>query len=131
MPISLAMSISAPYALGTKPLPPAQPMLPREVPDGLWQEIAADYLTHQGKEYLLICDLLSKYSFLYKVTTKFAQSLCACLLDLITQNGPPCLLSMDNGQPFLSEELTQFLLHHHIEHSTSSPHFPRSNGFIE
>ena len=106
-------------------------MLPRDVPDGLWQEIAADYLTHQGKEYLLICNLFSKYPFLNKVTTKSAQSLCACLLELISQYGTPSLFSTDNGQPFLSEELTQFLLHHHIEHSTSSLHFPRSNGFIE
>ena len=106
-------------------------MLPRDVPDGPLQEIAADYLTHQGKEYLLICNVFSKYPFLYKVTTKSAQSLCACLLELISQYGPLSLLSMDNGQPFASEELAQFLLCHHIEHSTSSLHFPRSKGFIE
>ena len=38
---------------------------------------------------------------------------------------------MDNVPPFASEELTEFLMHHCIEHSTSSPNFPRSNGFIE
>ena len=114
-----------------KASPPAQPMLPRDVLDGSWQEITADYFTHKGKEYLLICDLFSKYPFLYKVSTKSAQSLCACLPELISQCGPPSLLSMDNGQPFASEELTQFLQCHHIEHSAASLHFPRSNGFIE
>ena len=92
-----------------KASPPAQPMLPRDVPDGPWQEITADYLTHKGREYLLICNQFSKYPFLYKVSTKSAQSLCACLLELISQYGPPSLLFMDNGQPFASEELTQFL----------------------
>ena len=43
---------------------PVQPMLPRDVPDGPWQEITVDYLTHQGKDYLLICNLFSKYPFL-------------------------------------------------------------------
>ena len=114
-----------------KASPAAQPMLPSDVPDSPWEEITADYLNHQGKEYLLICDVFSKYPFLYKVTTKSAQSLCACLLELISQYGPLSLLSKDNGLPFASEKLTQFLLLHHIEQSTSSPHFPRSNGFIE
>ena len=40
-------------------------------------------------------------------------------------------LSTDNGPPFASDELTEFLTCHHIAHHTSSPHFPRSNGFIE
>ena len=114
-----------------KASPPAQPMLPRDVPDGPWQEIMADYFTHKGKEHLLICNLFSNYPFLYKVFTKSAQTLCACLLELISQYGPLSLLFMDNGQPFASEELTQFLQCHHIEHPTSSPHFPRSKGFIE
>ena len=114
----------------TQNLPPAQPMLPRDVPNGPRKEIMADYFTHQGKEYLLICNLC-KYPFLYKVSIKSAQFLYACLLELISQYSPPFLLIMDNGQPFVSEELTQFLQHHHIEHSTSSPHFPRSNGFVE
>ena len=108
-----------------KACPPTQPMLPRYLPEGSWQEITVDYLTHQDKEYLLMCNLFSKYPFLYKVTTKPAQSLCACLLELISQHGPPSLLSMDNGQPFSYEELTQFLLCHHIEHSTPTPHFPQ------
>ena len=43
-----------------KASPPAQPMLPRHVPDGSWKEIAADYFTHKGKEYLLICNQFSK-----------------------------------------------------------------------
>ena len=43
-----------------KASPPAQPMLPRDISDGLWQEISADYLNHKGKEYLLIFNLFSK-----------------------------------------------------------------------
>ena len=63
-----------------KASPPAQPMLPRDIPDGPWQDIAADYMTHNGQEYLIICDAFSKYPFAYKTTTKSAQSLCTHLL---------------------------------------------------
>ena len=109
----------------------AQPMLPRDILDGPCQDIAAEYMTHKGHEYLIICDAFSKYPFVHKVTSKSAQSLCMCLLQLISQYGPPVSLSTDNGPPFASDELAEFLTHHHIAHHTSSLHFPRSNGFIE
>ena len=38
---------------------------------------------------------------------------------------------MSNGPLFASNELKLFLHHHCIDHITSSPHFPRSNSFIE
>ena len=77
----------------TKASPPAQPMLPRDIPDGPWQEITADYLTHKGREYLLICDLFSKYPFLYKVSTKSAQAFGSAHFSVQA----PSLLCMDNG----------------------------------
>ena len=114
-----------------KASPPAQPMLPRDIPDGPWQDIAADYMIHKGHEYLIICNAFSKYPFVYKVTSKSALSLCMHLLELISQYGPPASLSTDNGPPFASNELAEFLMCHCIEHHTSFPHFPRSNGFIK
>ena len=105
-------------------------MLPRDIPKGPWQEIAANYLTNKGREYLLVCDQSSKYPFIYKVSTKSAQSLCVHLHELISQYGPPSLLFTDNSPPFASHKLTQFLQCYNIDHITSSPHFPRCNGFI-
>ena len=110
---------------------PAQPVLPRDIPDGPWQDITVDYMTHKSHEYLIICKMFSKYPFVFKVMSKSAQSLCMQLLELILQYGPPMSLSTDNGPPFASDELAEFLMHHCITHHTSSPHFCRSNGFIE
>ena len=114
-----------------KASPPAQSMLPRDNPNGLWQEITAIYLTHKGKEYLLICDLCSKYPFLYKVSTKSAQSLSMCLQELISHYGLPCVLYTNNDPPFASDELMQFLQCNHIDHITSSHHFLRFNSIIK
>ena len=110
---------------------PAHPILSRDIPDGTWQEITADYLTNRGKEYLLIYDLFSKYHFLHKVSNKSAYSLSQHLQELVSQYRMPCLLHTSNGLPFKSDDLTQFLQHNHIHHITSSSYFPRSNGFIE
>ena len=36
-----------------KAFPLTQPMLPQDIPNGLWQEIAANYVHYNGKGYLL------------------------------------------------------------------------------
>ena len=59
-------------------------MLPRDIPNGLWQEIAVGYLLHKGREYLLICNLFSKYPFPFKVSSKSAYSLSQKLQELIS-----------------------------------------------
>ena len=85
--------------------PPTQPMLPRDIPDGPWQDMAVGYMTHKSHEYLIICNAFNKYPFVYKVMSKSATSLCTHLLELISQYGPLLLLSTDNGTPFASDEL--------------------------
>ena len=114
-----------------KASPHAQPMLPRDISNSPWQGITADYPTHKGKEYLLTCNLFSKYWFLYKVSSKSTHSLSQCLQDLISQYGLSSLIHTDNGPPFTSDELSQLLQCNHIDHITSFPHFPLSNDFIE
>ena len=37
----------------------------------------------------------------------------------------------DNGFPFNSQEFADYLSSHGVKHTTSSPHYPQSNGFIE
>ena len=37
----------------------------------------------------------------------------------------------DNGSPFNSQEFAEFLSSHGVRHTSSSPHYPQSNGFIE
>ena len=66
-----------------------QPMLPRDVPDSPWQELAADFFTHNHKEYLLIADTFSKYPFVYQMSSKTAESISKKLQNLISQYGPP------------------------------------------
>ena len=59
-----------------------QPMLPHDIPDGPWQELAADYFTHKGKDYLLIADTFIKYPFIFKIHSKTTDSIINCLQDL-------------------------------------------------
>ena len=108
-----------------------QPVIPRDVPEAPWQDLAADFFNFKGKEYLLIADTLSKYPFNFRMTTKTADTFIQKLTQLFSQYGNPKGLTTDNGPPFSSEPFAQFMRNQRVEHITSSPHYPQSNGFIE
>ena len=108
-----------------------QLMLPRDVPEAPWQDLAADFFNFKGKEYLLIADTFSKYPFASRMTTKTAETVIRKLTQLFSQYGNPKSLTTDNGPPFSSEVFAQFMNTQRVEHITSSPHYLKSNGFIE
>ena len=78
----------------------------------------------------MICDYFSKFPFLYRAKTSF-WSLRDCLIDLFSIEGYPDEIVSDNGPPFQSKEFDKFLSGLGIKHTTSSPGYPHSNGFIE
>ena len=108
-----------------------QPMIPKDVPEGPWQDLAADFFQHNNIKYFLIAETFSKYPFLYKISSKGAEPITQRIKSFISQYGPPKTLSTDNGQPFLTEAFVQFMQKDHIDHITSSLHYPKSNGFTE
>ena len=71
-----------------------------------------------------------KFPFLYRAKTSF-WSLRDHLIDLFSIEGYPDKIVSDNGPPFQSKEFAKFLSGLGIKHTTSSPGYPRSNGFIE
>ena len=108
-----------------------QPMLPRDIPEGPWQDLAADFFHHDNSEYLLFANTFCKYPVLYKVSSKAAEPTTLKFKSLISQYEPSRRLSTDNCPPFSSEAFAKFMQQEHIKHITSSPHYPKSNGFIE
>ena len=108
-----------------------QPILPRYVPESLWQDLATDIFNIKNKEKLLITDTFSKYFFSFKMSTKTADTIAHKFTQLFSQYGTPKCLSTDNGLPYLSETFTKFLLNQRVEYITSSPYYLKSNAFIK
>ena len=96
-----------------------QPMLPRDVPDPPWQDLATDFFTYNHKEYFLIADTFSKYPFMYQTSSKSADSIIKKLQNLISHMA----LQKDSFQimnhHFLQKP-SKSSLHHSI--SITSPH---------
>ena len=74
-----------------------QLMLPRDIPEGPWQDLAADVLKDNSTKYLIIADTFSKYHFIFKTTSKIADTIIQKFKTLILQYGSAQRLSTDNG----------------------------------
>ena len=107
-----------------------EPLQPHDIPEGPWRKLGIDYFVFDGNSYVLICDYFSKFPFLYRAKTSF-WSLQDHLIDLFSIEGYPDKIVSDNGPPFQSKEFAKFLSGLGIKHTTSSPGYPCSNGFIE
>ena len=107
-----------------------EPLQPHDIPEGPWRKLGIDYFTFDGNSYVLTCDYFSKFPFLYRAKTSF-WSLRDRLIDLFSIEGYPDEIVSDNGPPFQSKEFAKFLSGLGIKHTTSSPGYPHSNGFIE
>ena len=110
--------------------PAREPLQPHEIPDGPWQKLGMDFFDLQGKCYILICDYFSKFPYMFSCKISWG-SLKDHLIELFANEGYPKEIISDNGSPFNSQEFAEFLSSHGVRHTTSSPHYPQSNGFIE
>ena len=108
-----------------------QPMIPRDVPEVPCQGLAADFFKFKIKEYLSVAEAFSKYPFTFRMTTKTADTVIRKFTQLFSQYGNPNSLTTDNGPLLSSDPFAQFMSNQRVEHITSSPHYPKSNEFID
>ena len=82
-------------------------------------------------DFLIVADVFSKYLLVGKLTNSTSAAVCAELATIVTELGLPHIIRSDNGPCYNSKEFQQFLQQYNITHQISSPHHPRSNGFVE
>ena len=112
-------------------LPPKEPPQAHHVPQEPWERIAMDYFYMNGRLYILICNYFSKFPFLFQTKTTSFANLKDHLVELFSVEGTPNEIISNNGPPFNGKDFSSFLIGLGIRHTTSSPNYPRSNGFIE
>ena len=103
----------------------------QELPPFLWHTLATDIFYWKRMDFLIVAGLFSKYFLVRKLANSTSTAVCAELATTVTELGLPHIIRSDNGPCYNSKEFQQFLQCYNITHHTSSPHHPRSNGFIE
>ena len=82
-------------------------------------------------DFLTVADVFSKYFLVRKLANSSSAAVCAEIATIATELGLPHIIRSDNGPCYNSKEFQQLLQCYNITHHTSSPHHPRSNGFVE
>ena len=79
----------------------------------------------------MVGDYFSKYLVVRKLPNSSTHTVIKELGLIFTELGRPFILRSDNGLCYTSREFHNFLSFYQVDHITSSPHYPQSNGFAE
>ena len=79
----------------------------------------------------MIRDYFSKYLIIRRLPNTSSHAVIKELGLIFTELGRPFVLRSDNRPCYSSREFHNFLSFYQVDHITSSPHYPQSNGFAE
>ena len=102
-----------------------------DVPPHTWHTLGTDLFYWNKIDYLVIGDYFSKYLIIRRLPNSSSHTVIKELGLVFTELGRPFVLRSDNGPCYSSKEFHNFLSFYQVDHVTSSPHYPQSNGFAE
>ena len=111
--------------------PRKEPLMPTALPEYPWQKIGTDLFSLNGSNYLLAADYFSRFPEVIKLTSTTSASIISALKSIFSRYGIPEEVVSDNGPQYSSHEFRDFAKEYNFNHTTSSPHFPQSNGHAE
>ena len=102
-----------------------------DVPPHAWHTLGTDLFYWNKIDCLVVGDYFSKYLIVRKLPNSSTHAVIKELGLIFTELGRPFILRSDNGPCYASREFHNFLSFYQVDHITSSPHYPQSNGFAE
>ena len=120
-------SICATYAKSQ----PRETVQSHPVPDFPWDSLASDIFHLNNMDYLLIVDYYSRFPVLRKLCSLTSKTVIRHFKEVFAEFGIPKTIISDGGTQFTSQEFKDFASLWNIEHKTSSPRNPQSNGLAE
>ena len=114
----------------SQPKQPMEPILPG-IPSIPWHTLGCDLFSLFSKNYLVIGDYHSKYPFVECINSETSKEITSKTKKILSQFGIPNTFISDNGPCFIGSEFQYLMKDLGIAHITSSPHYPKSHGFIE
>ena len=102
-----------------------------EVPPHPWHTLGSDLFYFQRIDFLVVVDYFSKFLIIRKIPSSTSSAVIKELGMIFSKFGNPQILRSDNGPCYSSQEFKLFMQNWLVEHRTSSPHYPQSNGLAE
>ena len=108
-----------------------EPLIPSPLPHHPWEKVGADLFELNRATYLLVVDYFPRFPEVIKLTCTTSKSIISALKSIFSRHGIPAVLISDNGPQFDSMTMKAFASEYSFKHTTSSPHYPQSNGHVE
>ena len=102
-----------------------------ELPFIPWKRLSSDLLEYRRQQYLLLSGHYSKLRINRKLPSTSSLAIINHMKSIFAEHGIPSQLITDNGPQYKCLEFRQFTEPCGIEHTSSSPLYPQSNGFAE
>ena len=102
-----------------------------DVPPHTWHTLGTDLFYWNKIDCLVLGDYFSKYLIVRKLPNSSTHAVIKELRLIFMEFGRPFVLRSDNGPCYASREFHNFLSFYQVDHITSSPHHPQSNGFAK
>lgn len=112
-------------------MPKAAPTVHWPLCDRPWERVHIDFGTLQGKDFLVLFDVYSKWMEVAVMTTTTAAQTIQVLRGWFARFGVPREVVSDNGPQFTSDEFETFLRNNGIKHTLTPPYSPQTNGSAE
>ena len=85
----------------------------------------------KGKVYFILMDAYSKWAEVFEMNSITPLSTIEVLREIFGKYGLSTLVISDNGSQLISEEMKKFFKNNGIQHRTSPPYHPQTNGLAE
>ena len=114
-----------------KPCP--EPMKRTVLPEGPWQDVAADLLGPlPGGEYVfVVVDYCSRYFEIEILKSVLSRDIVDSLDRIFARHGIQVSVKTDNGPQFISSEFKNYMMTNGVQHVTPTPLWPQGNGDVE
>ena len=112
--------------------PTKVPLHQWDIPAKPWQRLHIDFAgPYRGKMWMLVMDAYSKWPEVCMMESTTAETTIKQLQHIFATHGLPLQIVTDNGPQFVADKFQQFCLSRGIQHTTTAPYHPRSNGEAE
>lgn len=111
-----------------------EPLMPTDFPTRPWQHLAMNLFKLKGKWFMVVVDFYSRYPEVGTLKNLSTKEVIYFLKQIFSRHGIPEQVRSDNGtqfHPVKTSEFQKFAREYGFIHTTTSPHFPQSNGFAE
>jgi transposase InsO family protein len=106
-------------------------LISHEVSSGPWDKVVSDLFCCMGQNYLLVVDYYSNYLEICLLKDTESTTVIKHLKSNFARHGIPKTFISDNGPQYTSLAFKELCKFYDIEHDTSNPEHPKSNGLAE